>query len=178
MRTLLACVLLAFIPLLAIPLAGCTSGLVAQGPDPQAGHGFRGVVHFSGDLDAQAFADVVPLTAFIKAHGEGTLTIRPLSLPMIQIDGDGVIIVEPVPGQEQTVIDAIVRGELVITRNGVPSNLNAPGSIRSFKAALRGMKTYIVRPPALPVVPPPSKPLTLCCDPNDPTSPCYVPRCP
>lgn len=114
---------------LMLLLASCSSG-ISQGPDPLAGHGFRAVIHVEGKAQAQAFIEAAPLTALFKVSGNYDITVRAFPPPYLVYDGTSDLIVEPVVGQEQQAVHAVVSGQVLIRRNGVPGALNAPGSIR------------------------------------------------
>lgn len=151
--------------LVALCLAGCASGVGAAIP-------LRAVGSASGDAEGpQVFLAGVPMNALVKIHGNVKYTVQPMP-PYVTLDGDYTIIVEPLPGKEAETQEAIQRGDMLIRRAGQPGALNAPGSIRAFKAMRAAL--YAAPPP------PPPAPLktsaveselnddaSLVCDPND-----------
>jgi len=125
------------LPVLLLAPGGCSSGqAIHVGPDPQAGHGFRAVVHVNGDFDGQTFVEAVPTSALVRAHGSMTVTLRAYPAPFLVIDGDGNVIVEPLPGQEAEAMRAVREGAILIRRNGVAGDLNAPGTRAAYIGAL------------------------------------------
>jgi hypothetical protein len=161
--------------LLSVLLLSACAGVVQRGPDPLAGHGFRALVHVSGDFDGQVLMEAMPLTALIKGHGNATLTGRPYPPPFLTIDGDWSLIVEPQPGRESEAIAAIQRGDILIRRNGVAGALNPSGTVRAWKAALQPMSAPAPPPPPPPEpTKPPGEPVAAAllespkvCGPND-----------
>lgn len=127
MKLLVAC--------LALVLVSCrSSGLVHVGPDPQEGHGFRAVAHINGDFDGQTFAESIPTSALVRAHGDFTVTLRAWPAPFLVVDGTADVIVEPLPGREAEAMAAVRAGHIMVRRNGVPGDLNPPGT-RAAKIA-------------------------------------------
>ena len=133
--------------LLLLALASCSA--VQTGPDPIAGHGFRGVVHVSGDFDGQAFLEAAPVTALVRGHGNATLTLRAFPPPYVVIDGDWNLVVEPAPQREAEAIQAVQRGEILIRRAGIPGALNKPGTRDAYKATLLRQATGSSSAPTL-----------------------------
>ncbi len=134
-----------------IALAGCSA--VRTGPDPYPGVGLRGILNVNGDFGGQVLADQVPITALIKGHGVATLTVRPLP-PFLSVDAQADVIVEPAPMREAEAIAAVQRGDILIRRNGIPGALNAPGSIKSYKAARMKSIAPVPAPPPVPAAHP------------------------
>lgn len=118
---------------LALLLAACSvADAIKVGPDPQAGHGFRAVVHVNGDFDGQTFMEAVPTSALVRAHGDMTVTLRAYPPPFLVVDGDGNVIVEPLPGKEAEAQAAVRAGHILIRRAGVAGDLNAPGTRAAY----------------------------------------------
>ena len=154
------------LPVLLLAPGGCSSGqAIHVGPDPQAGHGFRAVVHVNGDFDGQTFVEAVPTSALVRAHGSMTVTLRAYPAPFLVIDGDGNVIVEPLPGQEAEAMRAVREGAILIRRNGVAGDLNAPArapptsapSWRPSGRATRRLPPPAPWAPSRPVRAPPSR---------------------
>ncbi len=131
--------------LLAAPycLSGCQSGGGSVTTSPLTAEGSA-----NGDSTGpQVKLFGQPVTALVKIHGEVQYTIQPFP-PYVTLDGDYTIIVEPIQGREHEAQMAVRYGHLLIRRNGQPAQLNAPGSIRAFKAATASMKAYRLAPPS------------------------------
>ncbi len=151
----------------AVFLAGCSTAGGSIVP-------LRAVGKASGDAEGpQVFLAGIPMNALVRIHGTVTYTVQAMP-PYVTLDGDYTIIVEPLPGKEAEAQEAVTRGDMLIRRGGQPSNLNAPGSIRSFKAMRSRVYVPAARPVALRTI------STLAeeafCDTSDPTSPCHVPK--
>lgn len=125
------------LPALLLAPAGCSSGqAIHVGPDPQAGRGFRAILNVSGDFDGQTFVEAVPTSALVRAHGQMTVTVRAFPPPFLVIDGSADLIVEPLPGRESEAMGAVRDGHILIRRNGVPGELNAPGTRAAYIGSL------------------------------------------
>lgn len=157
---------------LGVTLSACTGlgggGVAAAVP-------IRAVGSASGDsAGPQVFIGGIPMNALVRIHGDVKYTVQPVP-PFVTLDGDHTVIVEPLPGKEAEAQRAIESGDLLIRRAGKPSNLNAPGSVRAWKA-LRA-RLYAPAPPPPPTPAPAAKPSAIAptsCDPNDPA--CQAPR--
>jgi hypothetical protein len=150
--------LIALVAILALVACNSLNGATKPyviGPDPQAGQGFRFIGHVSGDFDGQGFAYANPITALVKAHGEMMVTIRAFPPPFLVLDGNGNLIVEPLPGREQEAIQAILNGEILIRRNGIAGALNPMGSISAYKASFTRPSSPAPASSAPPAPPPP-----------------------
>jgi hypothetical protein len=155
--------------LVAALLVGCSSAGGSLVP-------IRAVGSAVGDATGpQVFLLDQPMNALVKIHGEVKYTVQPFP-PYVTLDGDYTIIVEPLPGREVEAQASIESGALLIRRAGQPSALNAPGSIRSFKASTQALRSYVPPPPAREWGPAP-EPIAIapCGDPDHPES-CLVPR--
>lgn len=168
--------------LLVVPallsLAAALSACTGVGGGAAAAVPLRAVGSASGDATGpQVFLAGVPMNALVKVHGDVKYTVQPVP-PFVTLDGDYTVIVEPLPGREAEAQRAIESGDLLIRREGKPSNLNAPGSVRAWKAIRESQRVYV--PAARPAPPPPPAPtpqptgrLPTVCDPNDPA--CQAP---
>lgn len=144
MRRSLAC-------LVALVLSACASP-VAPGPGPAPAPSpnptpalFRVVAKINGEADVTAYAGEIPLLTAVRAHGNGSMTIK-TAPPWVTFDGE--LIVEPLPGREARVHQAIASGGLLVR---TPLGLRPSGSI---DAALRGGAPLGEAPPP----PPPAAP--------------------
>ena len=101
----------------------------------------------------QVFIAGIPMNELVKVHGHVKYTVQPVP-PYVTLDGDYTIIVEPNVGREAEAKQCLERGDMLIRREGKPAALNAPGSIRTFKAMESALREYqirksiIVAPPA------------------------------
>ncbi len=105
--------------------AGATPVQVSPKPDPAAGVGIRFVAKIHGDADLQGYVDVVPITAYFRAHGDVVATFRPLpgpGQPYLHFELRGDATVTPVPGLEHEAERALRSGEAVIVRAGTPAD--------------------------------------------------------
>ncbi len=140
---------------------------VHVGPDPLPNSGFQGVGHVNGDFDFQTYLFKVPTSALVKGHGNATITVRAFPAPFLVIDGDGNVIVEPLPGKDDEAMKAVRLGHVLIRRNGITGDLNPVGSIDGFKAA-KSTETSTETPPP---PPPPAFPPTEGTGPENPPAP-------
>lgn len=113
---------------LAVLLAGCMAGPSdGGGSQPQVLAIPRLLVNVDGKGDAQAFLAQLPLTALFKVQGRYRVVAQPIP-PYLTIDGDGELVVEPMPGQEAEAQAAVAKGEVLVRRAGAAGLLNMPGT--------------------------------------------------
>ena len=117
--------------------------------------------HFDGTFQGTYHPDPVgntippwPLTALFRLLGNATVVMQPIP-PYIIYDGDGALIVEPVPGQENAAQDALARGHVLIRRAGVAGLMNAPGTAEASRVAPAVTIPPVPGPTEFPAPPPP-----------------------
>lgn len=124
-RTRAALLLLA----LAIALPGCVAGSSPTNgqTQPQVLAIPRLVANVDGKGDAQVFLAQLPLTALFKVHGTYRIVAQPIP-PYLTVDGEGDLVIEPMPGQEREAQQAVASGQVLVRRAGVAGLLNPPGT--------------------------------------------------
>lgn len=116
--------------LVVLSLAACSSGQGGGSLIP-----VKAVGSVTGESKGpQVFVAGVPVNALVRVQGNFSYTVQ-ATPPYLTYDGDYTIIVEPLPGREAEAQYAVSSGAILIRRAGVPSALNAPGTIAATNAA-------------------------------------------
>lgn len=125
--------------LAAVVLSSCNGAGAAAGSGGTATSPVRGIVHSSGEGDAQVVyvpfpgAAPVPLSARFAWSHDVTATIQPYP-PYVILDGEAGSIIEPMPNEGTSAQAEIDKGNVLIRRAGVVGGMNAPGSIAAARA--------------------------------------------